>query len=50
MRLAFSSSMHIPVRFDGQPATLNFWSSEKNAFPEEAVKLLTEAARLAADD
>jgi hypothetical protein len=33
-----------------EPATLNFWSSEKNAFPEEAVKLLTEAARLAAGE
>jgi hypothetical protein len=48
MRLAFSSSLHVPIAFDGQPATLNFWSSEKNAFPEEAVNLLTELARLEA--
>jgi hypothetical protein len=48
MRLAFSASLHAPLTFDGQPATLNFWSSEKDAFPEEAVNLLTEIARLAA--
>jgi peroxiredoxin len=48
MRLAFSASLHVPLQFDGQPAALNFWSSEKDAFPEEAVKLLTEIARLAA--
>lgn len=47
MRLAFSSSMHVPLRVDDKPATLNFWSSEKNAFPEEAVQLLTEIGRLA---
>lgn len=45
MRLAFSASMHVPITLEGKPATLNFWSSEKNAFPEEAVKLLVEIAQ-----
>jgi hypothetical protein len=48
MRLALSSSLHIPIEFDRQPATLNFWSSEKNGFPEEAVTLLADLARIMA--
>ncbi len=40
------SSMHVPVRLDGQRATINFWSAEVEAFPGEAVQLLEEVARL----
>ena len=27
------SSMHVPVKIDGQPATVNFWSTEEAALP-----------------
>jgi hypothetical protein len=50
MRLAFSASLHAPLEFNGAPATLNFWSSEKDAFPEEAVELLVEIARIIAGE
>lgn len=46
MRLAFSSSLHVPVRVKSQPATLNYWSAEKDAFPNAAVELLTELAKM----
>lgn len=45
MRMAFSASMHAPVRIGDHAATLNFWSAEKEAFPVEAVELLTEMIR-----
>ena len=40
------SSMHVPVQIGGVRATVNFWSSEAEAFPPQAVKLLEEVARL----
>jgi len=43
------SSMHVPVEIDGVRATINFWSSEAEAFPPEAVKILEEVARLMAE-
>jgi len=43
------SSMHVPVEIDGTRATINFWSSEAEAFPPEAVKILEEVARLMAE-
>jgi peroxiredoxin/mono/diheme cytochrome c family protein len=38
------SSTHIPVTLDGQKGTINFWSTETDAFSDDAVKFLTEAA------
>jgi hypothetical protein len=43
------SSMHVPVEIDGTRATINFWSSEAEAFPPEAVKILEEVAKLMAE-
>ncbi len=43
------SSMHVPVKIDGVPSTINFWSSEAGAFPPQAVKILEEVARLMAE-
>jgi mono/diheme cytochrome c family protein len=45
MARVFGSSLHIPVKIDGQPGTLNFWSTEKDAFPPELVALLTDLAK-----
>ncbi|HEY1066520.1 MAG TPA: redoxin domain-containing protein [Pirellulales bacterium] len=43
---AFSSSVHSPVRFNGKPAIVNFWSTEMHAFPPEAVEYLKQVAAL----
>lgn len=40
----YGSSMHIPVRIDGAVAIVNFWSTELNAFPDEAVEFLERVA------
>jgi hypothetical protein len=40
---SFKSSVHIPFKFHGKQATVNFWSSEPNAFPGEAVQILEAA-------
>ena len=37
------SSMHVPIRVDGHPATVNFWSSEAGAFPPQAAPLLDKS-------
>jgi peroxiredoxin len=42
------SSVHVPIRFEGKPATVNFWSTDGKAFPPEAVTLLEEIVRLMA--
>jgi peroxiredoxin len=44
MGRAYASSLHIPAKIDGVPGTINFWSTEKNAFPPELVSLLQEVA------
>jgi peroxiredoxin len=44
------SSMHVPVEIGGVPCTVNFWSSEAEGFPPQAVKLLEQVARLMAGD
>lgn len=44
MAKAFQSSYHLPIKRDGLSGTLNFWSTEKEAFPPELVKLLDEVA------
>jgi peroxiredoxin len=46
MSRGFASSLHVPVRLDGKPGTVNFWSEEPKAFPPEAVELLRRAAAL----
>jgi peroxiredoxin len=43
------SSMHVPIQFEGRPATVNFWSSEVGAFPPQAARLLEQVVRLMAD-
>jgi peroxiredoxin len=45
----FGSSMHVPVQVAGQPATLNFWSREQQAFPPEVERLLSEIAKQAGE-
>lgn len=39
-----ASSTHVPITLDGAKGTINFWSMEREAFPEEAVATLKEAA------
>jgi peroxiredoxin/mono/diheme cytochrome c family protein len=39
-----ASSLHIPVQIGGKPATVNFWSTEADAFPPAAVELLSQVA------
>lgn len=38
------SSLHVPVTVNGKKGTLNFWSTDPNAFPPQAVDLLSKAA------
>jgi peroxiredoxin len=45
MAQAFASSLHVPVKHAGKTGSVNFWSREADAFPPEAVKLLTAAAK-----
>ena len=45
MAIALASSVHVPIRFDGQPGTISFWSADRDAFPAEAVRLLEQIAR-----
>jgi len=46
MSQALQSSLHVPVKREGKPGTINFWSNEAEAFPAEAVELLEDVARL----
>jgi hypothetical protein len=46
MAAEFASSLHVPVTFDGQPASVNFWSQETGGFPPEAVEVLSRVAQL----
>ena len=39
-----SSSMHLPRKLGETAGVLSFWSTEKNAFPKEAVRLLEQVA------
>lgn len=45
MGRALGSGLHIPVKINGRPACVNFWSRERNAFPPEAVEVLTQVAQ-----
>lgn len=46
MSTRLGSSVHVPIHVGGKAASVNFWSTEPDAFPAEAVKLLEEVARL----
>ena len=48
-RRGVQSSMHVPIVVDGQRATLNFWSTEPEAFPQQAVDYLSAVAHLLND-
>jgi peroxiredoxin len=45
---SLTSSVHVPVILEGKPATMNFWSKEGNAFPEETQALLRAVAEVVA--
>ncbi|REK13020.1 MAG: redoxin [Planctomycetota bacterium] len=40
------SSMHVPAKFKGQDVTINFWSTDADAFPAPAQRLLAGAAQV----
>lgn len=40
------SSVHIPVRYQGKPAMLNFWSMDSKAFSPEAVSFLEQVGEI----
>ncbi|MEL7496846.1 MAG: thioredoxin family protein [Planctomycetota bacterium] len=42
MSQALRSSYHVPIKIDGQTASINFWSKESNAFPKAVVDVLDE--------
>jgi hypothetical protein len=44
MSKSLASSVHVPVILDGKPATVNFWSKDTGAFPEETQMLLRAVA------
>jgi len=46
MSKSLLSSMHTPVIWEGRPATVNFWSKEKNAFSGETVAMLESLAKI----
>jgi peroxiredoxin len=45
---SLASSIHVPVVLEGKPATLNFWSKEPGAFPDETQALLRAVAEVVA--
>jgi hypothetical protein len=49
MSRGVASSLHIPVKLGDTPGTVNFWSTETNAFPPEAVKLLEQLVKKMAE-
>jgi peroxiredoxin len=50
MSRALASSMHVPVKTRGESGTINFWSTDAGAFPDEAVQLLKQVAQLMAEE
>ncbi|MBI2823621.1 MAG: redoxin domain-containing protein [Planctomycetia bacterium] len=46
MSRVLGSSVHLPINVGGRPATISFWSLEKNAFPDPAVDLLRQVTKL----
>jgi peroxiredoxin len=43
------SALHVPVEIGGHRCTVNFWSTEVDAFSPEAVEVLTKIAHLIAE-
>lgn len=43
------SVVHVPIEIDGHQATVNFWSTEAEAFPPSAVEVLEKIAHLMAE-
>jgi peroxiredoxin len=50
MKRALRSSFHVPVVIDGKPGTINFWSKEKEAFPQPITTMLQQLAETMAKD
>jgi thiol-disulfide isomerase/thioredoxin len=49
LRRSLGSSVHFPITFAGRPATISYWSKEKNAFSQPAIDFLREVtARVSA--
>jgi hypothetical protein len=48
VRRGAKSSVHVPAKLNGQNVTINFWSRDPNAFPPQAVALLTAVAQIMA--
>jgi peroxiredoxin len=48
MSKCYGSSFHVPVKVGGNSGTINYWSTEKEAFPPEARGVLEEAAAVMA--
>jgi peroxiredoxin len=48
MGKVYGSSVHIPITYNGQPATLNFWSQDTQGFPEAAIGVCKDVAKLLA--
>jgi hypothetical protein len=46
MARVYKSSVHFPVEIEGLKGSLNFWSTEADAFPPEAVSLLGELVKV----
>jgi hypothetical protein len=46
MAKAYGSSLHIPASLGDARGTLNFWSVEESAFPDEAQQFLKQVAQL----
>jgi peroxiredoxin len=44
MSASLASGVHVPAALEGRPATVNFWSKEKDAFPAETYDLLRTIA------
>ena len=45
MARVYKSSVHFPIEIDGMKGSLNFWSTEAEAFPPEAVNLIQEVVK-----
>ena len=40
------SSLHVPAEIKGQQVTINFWSTDADAFPPQAEAMLTGVAQI----
>jgi hypothetical protein len=49
MAKVYKASVHVPRAIGGQTGTINFWSTERDAFPAEALAWLEEIAAALGD-